>query len=263
MSAARLLLEIVPGHPQRQEAWSRLYTLLTELGRAEFTSARTGAPFRIPEADREDIVQAVALKVHQSSPLPVAGKSEGECKRYLLMMLRNRWIDEQRRRARQEKQAQAAALEEAEPQAEPAPSESTEVPQARKLLETVYQHLHAQRAPRFRPELERNWAQLQELSFEGGDMDELLRRDEGVTATTSVAERKAAQQRIHQNHSRLRKHLGNAVDAMARQRLLSPEDAAVARQLIDHLNRCQRSGPAGVSRSERTEAVRAKREEKP
>lgn len=258
MNLGQLLLAIVPGHSRRHEAWPQLYALLDALSRSQFASASGGA-LRIPEEAREDVVQAVAIKVHQLSPLPVAGKSDGECRSYLLRMLRNRWIDEHRRRLHQEKLAQASAREETEEEAAPPePTGLLGMESARRLLERVYRELHAHRAPRFRPELERAWAQLCELSFMEGDMDLILRRDEGVTEAHTPAERKIAQQRVHQSHSRLRKHLRNTADALARQGLLSQDDASMARQLIENLSRCQRLPAVGVLDCEQNETARAK-----
>lgn len=257
MNLGQLLLAIVPGQPRRHEAWPQLYELLGALSRSQFASA-TGGASRIPEEAREDVVQAVAIKVHQLSPLPVAGKSDGECRSYLLRMLRNRWIDEHRRRLHQEKLAQASAREETEEEAPPEPAGTLGMESTRRLLERIYRELHARRAPRFRPELERAWAQFCELSFMEGDMDLILRRDEGVTEAHSLVERKMAQQRVHQSHSRLRKHLRNTVDALSRQGRLSQDDGAMARQLIDNLSRCQRLPAVGVLEGEQNETARAK-----
>lgn len=258
MNIGELLLAIVPKHPRRHEAWPKLYALLDTLSHSQFGSA-SGSAMRIPEDVREDIVQAVAIKVHQLSPLPVAGKSDGECRSYLLRMLRNRWIDEHRRHVQHEKLVQASAREESEEAAMPAPASAHEVEAARQLLERVYQELHARRAPRFRAELERAWAQLCELSFMNGDIERILHRDEGVTQAHTPAERKMAQQRVHQSHSRLRKHLRNTVDALARKGLFSQDDAVMARQLIENLNRCQRLPGAGVLDDEENETARVER----
>jgi hypothetical protein len=249
MSLSQLLLDIA-SPDKRREAWKLLYLELQNLVGSEFVVASMGKAFRIPKADQLDIVNAVAVKILEHSPLKVAGKSEGECKRYLQAMLRNKWFDEQRKLVRRERQAR---LEEEQKEAEPsqpATEEALHLPYAEKLLDAAYQELHARRAPRFRQELERTWAQVRALAFGQATMEDLMRRDEGVTEATSSSERKAAQQRIHQNHSRFRKNLNLTVDVMEREAKVSPEDAAATRRLIGELNRCQRTSAGSVPPSD-------------
>lgn len=253
MSLVQLLLDISPGSPRRQEVWGQLYAQLQELASEDFIVQSTGKSLNIPNQDRDDVVNAVALKILEKSPLPVVTRSEGESKRYLKAMLRNRWIDDQRRRNRHEQlaleeQAGSASLASTPPSSDAALS----LTDNRKLLERVYQELYSRRAPRFRKELAHTWAQVRGLAFEDATMQELLRNDEGVTASTSLSERKAAQQRIHQNHSRLRKSLLLTVDVMNQEGLLSPDDAMLARQLIANLNRCQSDSVAGVAQGKST-----------
>lgn len=235
MTVSEVLREIAREN-HTQEVWDALYRELRKLCGRPFSPSRSGTSFFIPEGDREDIVQDVAAKVLECSPLPVVGKSEGECTRYLAMMLRNQWLTQRRRRSREELSNEPIGPEVR--QEEPAP-EGPGLAELRELLERVYRELHSRRAPRFRAELARTWAQVRGIAFEGSTMDDILRRDEGVTANTPPAERKKAQQRIHQGHSRLRSHLTHMADEMEREGRLSASDAHLARRIIEGLNRCQ------------------------
>jgi hypothetical protein len=249
VSLSQLLLDVALPD-KRRDAWKQLYQELQRLVGAEFLVASTGKVLRIPKADQLDIVNAVAVKILEHGALKVAGKSEGESKRYLQAMLRNKWLDEQRKLVRRERHAQLEAEQEEAGPLQPAAEEALHLPYAEKLLDAAYQELHARRAPRFRQELERTWTQVRALAFGQATMEDLMRRDEGVTESTSPSERKAAQQRIHQNHSRLRKTLNLTVDVMEREAKVSPEDAAATRRLIGELNRCQRSSAGSVPPSD-------------
>jgi DNA-directed RNA polymerase specialized sigma24 family protein len=240
MALSELLLEIVPGHPRRRDAMAEVYGILRTL------MASVGAHDRIPEQKREDVINDVieALLLREE-PLPVAGKDERSCTAYLRQMLINRWWSLCRRKRTEDHYATKVADERGAPE-KPAPEHDFDLELARSLLVKVYRHLLERRRECFRDALERNWGQLQRLAFEGGSMEALLRAENAVTPE----ERKRAQQRIHQNHSRLRKDLAVAAEAMARQDHLSSEEVQLVLQLIKSLDRSQRTSAPAVSKGE-------------
>lgn len=225
------LLVLVSREGSSVRAWERLYAELDSL-LSSFADYR-----QLQKADREDILQTMAQKLLSLGVLPVAGKSEGECRMYLSRMFRHLVIERARKSVRE---LPVESLPDVE--VRPAAEAMVGVRRMGELLERVFQALVEQRKPHYRPALQDDWAEVRGLMSGSCDMEKILLDRENVTPSASPAERAAAMQRIYKRHSRLR----NSLVLMARQMQgvgqLSTEELEQVVKLSEWMDRSQQKG---------------------
>ncbi|MCC7542903.1 MAG: hypothetical protein IT379_42195 [Deltaproteobacteria bacterium] len=244
---ADAVLAAIGAGPVAPEVARALHAFVEGLARVPLR-ARDGVAYRVPEGARDDVVQAVLLKVLERSPLPVVGQGAAACRAYLGTMLVHEWLGQHRRSSRSdgsdvlERVLADGRLDAATPVVE------TSV--ARAMLERLVAAAREARMARYRAELDRVWSQIVALCFEGASMGDLLARDEGVTGDTSLAERKRAVDRVLKSHQRVREEVLAAVETLYQRGQLSWVDAGRARAACRLLLRCQRRGPRGISGDE-------------
>lgn len=231
MGLAELLALGSRGGPSRQEAWELLYPKL----RSHLLSVWQFQ--RLQPSDRDEYLHDLAEKLLAMGPLPVAGKSEGQCHEYIKRM----FLNLQRDRAR--KSGRETVVEELPEFAErPAAEAMVLLKDAGVLLVRVYQSLWEKRRESYRPELEKDWAELRGLLSGEWDMERILLEREQVGPEASGVERAEALQRIYQRHSRLRKYLVTTARKMMDEGQLSGEELEQVQKLSDLMDRGQQKG---------------------
>jgi hypothetical protein len=251
MSPSELLLHLEARDPLRDPAARALVALLEQLSRGRLVEPSSRQSFEVRSApERDEVVARVALKVLECSPLPVAGKSDGECRRYLSTMLVRAHIAEYRKRARlvltgDEK---IAALSGQEPPQDDARTDAADafVARARALLDRAFARVLAERQERFRPPLQQAYEQIVSLVFQQVSFNAILARDEGVDPVRDRAAFVRARNRVFKNHERLRVSLREAGEALTRDGSLQPHESDALRQAILLLFRCQNSPASRV-----------------
>lgn len=247
MTPSELLSHLQPDDSRREEAARALVALLAQLARGRLVEPSSRQSFEIRrETEREEVVSRVALKVLQCSPLPVAGKSDGECRRYLSTMLVRAHIAEYRKRARlvlpgDDKLPGLRATSNAADESTGADAADDYIERARTLLDRAFDRVLAARQERFREAVQRAWQQINQLVFEQVPFTTILLRDEGVDADKDRAEFVRARNRVFKNHERLRIALREASDAMLADGSLTEPDAKALDQALILLFRCQNS----------------------
>jgi hypothetical protein len=248
MTPSELLSHLEPDDPRRDDAARALVALLSLLSRGRLFEPASRQSFEIRrEEDRQEIVSRVALKILQCSPLPVAGKSDGECRRYLSTMLVRAHIAEHRKRSRvllpgDDKlpvlHGPSATLDPNPPNSEAA---EDYIDRARALLDRAFNRVLSTRQERFKAPVERAWRQITELVFEQIPFAKILARDEGVDAARDRSEFIRARNRVFKNHERLRVALREASQAMVADGSLNESDARALDHALILLFRCQNS----------------------
>jgi hypothetical protein len=254
MSPSELLLHLEASDPLRERAARALVSLLEQLCRGRLVEPSSRQSFEVrSRAERDEVISRVALKVLECSPLPVAGKSDGECRRYLSTMLVRAHIAEFRKRARlvltgDEK---LATLHRHEPSREEGSAEAADeyVAQARALLDRALERVVSERQARFREPIQRAYAQIVALVFQQEPFNAILARDEGVDPERDRESFVRARNRVFKNHERLRIALREAGESLAADGSVSPEEAQTLRQAILLLFRCQNSPASRITES--------------
>lgn len=246
MTPSELLLHLEPDDPLRERAAKALVALLSQLARGRLIEPTSRQSFEIHrDTEREEVVARVALKVLQRSPLPVAGKSDGECRRYLSTMLVRAHIAEHRKRVKLVLAGddKIASMRNGDAESGTTSSEAADeyIERAKSLLARAFERVRASRQERFREPLDRAWQQLTELVFQQVPFTVILARDEGVAPERDRAEFIRARNRVFKNHERLRIALREASEAMASDGSLEPDEVETLKQALLLLFRCQNS----------------------
>lgn len=247
MTPSELLSHLEAGDPLRERAARALVALLSQLTRGRLTEPASRQTFEIrKDAEREEVVSRVALKILQCSPLPVAGKSDGECRRYLSTMLVRAHIAEYRKRARlvltgDDKIATLKGSTHNEDDSAASEAADDYIDRARSLLDRAFERVLATRQERFREPVQRAWKQIVELVFEQVSFNTILARDEGVDTERDRAEFVRARNRVFKNHERLRIALREAGEAMSADGSLHADEQEGLKQALILLFRCQNS----------------------
>jgi hypothetical protein len=250
MTPSELLSHLLTHDPLRERAATALYALLQTLVRGRLIEPSSGQAFEVRElSDRDEVVARVALKVLQVSPLPVAGKSDAECRRYLSTMLVRAHIAEYRKRSRlvlPGDEKLYALKGSTVPDDGAAQSTEEWVTDAKAVLGRVFERVLAERQERFRPAVTQAYQQILELVFDQAEFQDVLRRDEGADALVNREEFVRARNRVFKNHERLRIALRETAERMEAAAELSSTDAERLRQAVVLLFRCQNSAASRV-----------------
>jgi|LNFM01.1.fsa_nt_gb hypothetical protein len=247
MTPSELLSHLQQDDPRRQEAARALVALLSQLVRGRLVEPSSRQSFEIRrDVEREEVVSRVALKVIQCSPLPVAGKSDGECRRYLSTMLVRAHIAEYRKRSRlvlpgDDKLVGLRGTSTATDESANADAADDYIERARALLDRAFDRVLSERQERFREAVVRAWKQINELVFAQVSFATILLRDEGADAAQDRAAFVRARNRVFKNHERLRVALREASDAMLAEGSLTESDAKALDEALILLFRCQNS----------------------
>ncbi|MDP3276339.1 MAG: hypothetical protein Q8Q09_14150 [Deltaproteobacteria bacterium] len=246
MTPADVLSHLELGDPQREAAARALIALLQSLVRMRLTEPSSGHSFEIQGADlRDDLVAKIALKVIDRSPLPVAGKSDGECRRYLATMLVRAHIAEYRKRARIDLPGddKLLATRTAEPSHDESPSDDALawIAVARTLLNRCVEHAVQARQARFHESLRTSWSQLEAMVFDQVSFADILLRDENADANVDRAQFVRARNKLFKNHERLRTALRESSDRMLKEQLVSEDEHSHLGKALSLLFRCQNS----------------------
>jgi hypothetical protein len=251
MTPSELLLHLEADDPRREAAARALVALLAQLSRGRLVEPASRQTFEIrKDSERDEVVSRVALKVLQCSPLPVAGKSDGECRRYLSTMLVRAHIAEYRKRARLVLPGddKIASMRGAAPIEDSTASDAADeyIERARALLDRAFERVLSSRQERFREPVQRAYAQIVELVFLQVPFNTILARDEQVDPERDRAEFVRARNRVFKNHERQRIALREAGDALASEGTLSPDESEKLKQALILLFRCQNSPASRV-----------------
>jgi hypothetical protein len=247
MTPSELLLHLEPDDPQRERAAKALVALLTQLVRGRLVEPASRHTFEIRrDSEREEVVSRVALKILQCSPLPVAGKSDGECRRYLSTMLVRAHIAEYRKRSRlvlagDDKIASMRSATTTEGETASSDAAGDYIERAKSLLDRAFERVLASRQERFREPVQKAWRQITELVFQQVPFNAILARDEGVDPERDRAEFVRARNRVFKNHERLRIALREAGEAMTFDGSLKADETEALKQALILLFRCQNS----------------------
>ena len=252
MSPSELLLHLEASDPLRERAALALVSLLEQLCRGRMLEPSSRQSFEVrSRAERDEVVSRVALKVLECSPLPVAGKSDGECRRYLSTMLVRAHIAEFRKRARLVLTGddKLATLQSHEPAPDEGRTEAVDdyVTRARALLDRAFERVLSERQERFREPIQRAYAQIVALVFLQEPFNAILARDEGVDPERDRDAFVRARNRVFKNHERLRIALREAGETLAEEGAVHPDEAQALRQAILLLFRCQNSPASRVT----------------
>lgn len=230
MGLAELLAQVSREGPSTR-AWERVYLELKSI-----LSSFSGY-LRLQEAERDDILHEISEKLLSLGPIPVAGKSEGECRAYIWRMFQRLQIDRARKGNRERVMEQTPELAQW-----PSAEQKLQLKDAGELLERVYQVLWENRRESYRPQLEKDWAELRGLLSGEWDMARLLLEREQVDAEAASTVRAAAAQRVYKRHSRLRDSLVLMARKMADEGLLQAEELEQVQKLSDWMDRSQQKG---------------------
>jgi hypothetical protein len=247
MTPSELLLHLEPLDPLRERAARALVALLAQLARGRLMEPTSRQTFEIRrDTEREEVVSRVALKILQCSPLPVAGKSDGECRRYLSTMLVRAHIAEFRKRSRlvltgDDKIAAMRGATTTDEETASSDAADDYIERARALLDRAFERVLATRQERFREPVQKAWQQITELVFQQVPFNSILARDEGVDPERDRAEFVRARNRVFKNHERLRISLREAGEAMTTDGSLKADEVEGLRQALILLFRCQNS----------------------
>ncbi len=182
MTPSELLLHLEPNDPLRERAAKALVALLSQLARGRLVEPASRQIFEIrKDSEREEVISRVALKILQCSPLPVAGKSDGECRRYLSTMLVRAHIAEYRKRARlvltgDDKIAAMRGAGTVDDEAAASDAAEDYIERARALLDRAFDRVLASRQERFREPVQKAWQQIIELVFQQVPFNAILAR---------------------------------------------------------------------------------------
>lgn len=231
MGLAELLAQGSRGGSSRRAAWERLYPELRS-----FLSS-VSAFQRLQDTERDEFLHDLAEKLFSMGPIPVADKSEGECRAYVRSMFLNLLRDRARKGWRE------TVVEEPPDIAERPTAEALlHLKRMGELLDCVYQALWEKRRERYRPELERDWAEMSGLLSGEWHMERSLLEREQVGPDASPEARADAAQRIYKRHSRLRDSLVLMARKMADAGRLSAEEFELVEKLSDGMDRSQQKG---------------------
>jgi len=248
MNPEQILANLELGADRRDEAAEALPRLLQRLVCLPLTEARTGELYAIEPEDQPEIVDRAVMRVIERSPLPVVGKSDGECVNYLKQVLVRIFLDVMRKRQRSKEIALPS--EQLDNLRNPRmPDEGADLREASEaLLSRVVDGMCAR--ARSEPECERfrrTWSQIHDLVFNDVDMRLILERDEGLGKEPSRAEVKTARDRVLTQHKRFRKRMRATVLRMVADGALSESEAQMIGNLIEKfLLRRQRRGVGSV-----------------
>ncbi len=234
MNPEQILANLAPGSPRREEAAQALIHLLTKLAMGSLREPHTQQVYFIDPADREEIVGRALVRVLQKSPLPVVGKSDGQCVSYLKSVLVTSLIDLARARAKEQKGQALARAEEAHAFFDPEEAEERDVvEESQGLLHRVVAGMEARaRTEAEREKLANTWSQIELLVFDKQDMAVILERDEGCGKDTSQDDLVKARNRVLTQHKRFRERLVHTVDTMEAAGEISGEEADKLRRVV-------------------------------
>ena len=234
MNPEQILANLAPGSPRREEAARALVHLLTKLAKTSLREPNTQEVYFIDPADQAEIVDRALVRVLQKGPLPVVGKSDGECVVYLKRILVSLVIDLGRAKVREQKRQALTRANEAPAVFEPEEADDRDlVEESLELLRKVVAGMDARVQTRAeREKLAKTWTQIELLVLDELDMSVVLERDEGCGKDTSHEDLIKARNRVFTQHKRFRARLILTVDIMERSGELSAEEAERARRLV-------------------------------
>ncbi|MFW5740131.1 MAG: hypothetical protein ACOC1F_07175 [Myxococcota bacterium] len=248
MSPSEILANLSAGNPKREQAAAALMKLLDNLARRPLVERSSKDTFSIDDDDRQEVVDRAVVRVLEKSPLPVVGKSDGECVNYVKQILLRLFLTIKRKQKQNKETILSSEhLEQLPGILGQGPDEGAALRNAtRALLSHVVERMTA-RSSRDAGTCTRAWAQIQELVFEEGDMRHILARDEGLQEGSPEQEFRKARARVLTQHKRFRFKLLAAIEAMRDEGELSRDEADMARRLVEiFLLRRQKRNPGSV-----------------
>lgn len=248
MSGASAILARLDS-PEGKAAWTELLSLLDELASKWLTEPCTGKRYQIPEVHRQDVVQAVALKIFEKGRLPVVGKSDAECRSYLCTMLVRRWLTclrEMRAEILVDPNLQDSVQANDRPTA---PSEDIGV-EAFVALDRLCDEYCDARPQRYQGGGRRTWKEIENLISSSITLEAILEHDYGVVRSQQPEEFVRQRDSVLQAHSRLRRGLSDLIQEKRKTGQLTEENAQVLEIALERLRRCQRASQTPVSSSE-------------
>jgi hypothetical protein len=247
VTPSEIIAALAADSSRRDEAARALLPLLERIAAAPIVEPTTRGVYRIRENDRPDIVHDVWLKVVDRGPLPIVGAPDEVCVAYLKTMLVRHYIS-QIRRAGPSITAEHAARDRAGPVGDDDPDARRVLDKSRQTIDRMVGVLIRNSGDANGAALREVWQQVSELVYGTADMEDILRKDEGLDETATPRDWKRARDRVQQRHKRFRDRLTSSISEMERAGELSPADAAIARHTCTHLlRRRQIRGAGGVS----------------
>jgi hypothetical protein len=237
----------------RNEAAAGLQSLLSRLATIPLSAGHSRGTHLvvIPSSERADIVSDVTLRVIRG--IELKNRTDGAATDYLKKMLARYWLTRRKRMQREPVGPSETEVAERLDRAgahtvvdEPA---RDTLQRGRALVERVMAAVLERLTPRYREDQSRVFAQLMEITFDGGDFRTVVHRDEPAPDANRLTVEAAAYKR----HQRARDRLLETISAMLAAGQLNKEEAAIAKAVVcDFLVRCQRSAARVVKPHERS-----------
>lgn len=251
MTPSEILAHLADRTEKREEAAGELYKLLSRRIKSPLPMYKRPDFIQVDPRIHEDVVQGVILKVlDKGRRLSVFDKDDAKIAKYLYVMMSSLALTHYRGNARFVTVEDIGSFcTNGNPGA--ADDARLDLAAIMDLMKRVHSHVKETVPTRYHRNNDAAYEELWRLRLDIDGMDRILTEHAGQERDEVTAkEWEQVRARVLTAHHRIRGRISEGVDAMEAAGQLSCEEAKMARQVLESLNRCKKTEEEPVERED-------------